>query len=427
MRETCQINSTSVMPKFSRIAGPRPNVVILALVLSVCFTAPVMYLSGLFCRTSPYSVAAAVKELEARKESQFIAYNPSNTAASPTPTTSTTTSTKRSFSKYDIMNDVAEGDDHKSVSLDTENDILFRNNSTTSNLPPVDLDEQSLIYNVTIGTRSDWLTVNAYHKYCQIMNDNPLQAPIPLCLRSPLSMGCSDGELKGKTPFFSRQGQDYYIYVNHFKFLKNRLFGFYIDVGTRHPVVGSYTYFMDTCLRWKGICIEGNSDVYQYIYRQRSCELTPTCITQYDMQKVLFVSKSPYASILNHPYIPEALNNSIYSTNKTLNNSVMKSRLTSTNLATIGKRSNIRLVDFLSVTVDGMEEDILKGLDFDNMLVNVILVTTTNQTLPAVERFLIGQGYVRHIPELNEESKQTGLLGRDAIFLHHDVKWGNPV
>lgn len=37
------------------------------------------------------------------------------------------------------------------------------------------------------------------------------------------------------------------------------------------------------------------------------------------------------------------------------------------------------------------------------------------------------KGYVRHVPDVDERSKRTRLLGEDAVFLKVDVVWGEPV
>lgn len=403
------------------VRAPRLSVLSLSLLLSVFFTAPLLYFLGVTCRPSPAAIAAAVRILESRHPADhFSLLTDSATATHPTPTASPSEPPRshRRLHKYDLLNDLFDGDNPASAQfIDVDNDV-FLNGSLANLNATLPLDARSLVQQVTVGHRADWLTVGAYHRFCDNMLTNPMPAPVPLCARG-VAMECVDGALRNETPFFARQGQDFYLHVEHFHRLNRS--GVYVDVGTRHPVMGSPTYFFDACLRWRGVCVEANPDVYQYIHRQRACDLAPTCVTARDNTKVTFVAKPPHGGILGHDRLHPSLRN------KTARDGVMKTRLICTNVAALAKRQNIRLVDLVTLSVDGQELDVLQGFDFNAQLVNVFLVAVSNETFPAIHAFLKKEGYVHHLPVLNNQTVPNGLLGNDAIFVHHDVVWGQPI
>lgn len=95
-------------------------------------------------------------------------------------------------------------------------------------------------------------------------------------------------------------------------------------------------------------------------------------------------------------------------------------------LRTLLKRSNVKVVDFLSLDIEGHELRTLQGVDWDNVRINVIVAEVTGKTIGAIEAFLEVQGYVRHTPDFDDRSKRTRLLGEDAIFIRDDVVWGQP-
>lgn len=263
--------------------------------------------------------------------------------------------------------------------------------------------------------RSDWGSdISKSHPFCTKMKSKPVLAQAPLCKRDE-HMLCKEGPQKGQIPFFSQVGQDYYVYTRHFKYLTSRA-GVYLEAGTRHPVTGSNSFFMDACLRWEGICVEGSPNTLAYIHRARSCEVVPTCVTQHDGARRAFVLKGATGGELEDET----------DTNRSAEQGISL-KIPCLSLQAIFNRRNVTKLDFLSLDVDGHELDVLKGIDFKQSIVNVMTVSTMDETLSHIQAYLEAYGYVRHMPDLDSESNHTGLLRNDAIFLHGSVRWGHPV
>lgn len=265
---------------------------------------------------------------------------------------------------------------------------------------------------VSIGTRADWAGDRTLiHPFCSEIISNPI--PQQEWCQRDTDNSCKSGDLAGKTPFFSQIAQDYYLYTRHFKHLRRR--GVYAEVATQHPVEGSNTFFMDACLGWKGLCVEANPETHVWIHRMRSCELVPTCVGRYDGERVKFLLHGDAGGVED--------------TNK--NKDEWKEPAKSTYLICMSmdvmmKRRNIIKLDYLSLDVEGHELEVLRGINWNDTIINTMTIETTDDNLTPIQEFLESQGYVRHIPDLDEYSRKTGLLRRDAIFLHNKVQWGKP-
>ena len=84
-------------------------------------------------------------------------------------------------------------------------------------------------------------------------------------------------DLYGQPTFMSGGAQDWWVYMNHARFMKSP--GFFVDLATNHPIIRSNTWFLEQCLGWKGLCIEPTPSLHASIRRERSCTLVPNCIS----------------------------------------------------------------------------------------------------------------------------------------------------
>lgn len=99
---------------------------------------------------------------------------------------------------------------------------------------------------------------------------------------------------------FSQFGQDAYLYVKHFNRLNRR--GVYMDVASNDAIKISNTYFMDRCLGWRGLCVEANPKYYERIFRERSCQLVPTCASATDGEVVQFKLRGEIGGVVGDTY-----------------------------------------------------------------------------------------------------------------------------
>lgn len=257
----------------------------------------------------------------------------------------------------------------------------------------------------------DWRFDRNAPAWCGKMVARPMMERA--CRRNRDTMQC----LNGQYMMFSQMGQDYYLYTQHFSKLARR--GVFLDVATNDPIAISNTYFMEQCLGWKGLCVEAHPQYLGAIHRWRECALVPTCVSDWYGRKVEFALDRGLSGVME--------------TNK---NKVRWER-DGTRLVTLNmecstmrvemERYQVKIVDYLSLDVEGHELDVLKGFDWDNIKVNVMTVEALGERLKRVEEFLNTKGYVRHVPTLSAETIRTRSLGEDAIFLHSTVEFGSPI
>lgn len=218
----------------------------------------------------------------------------------------------------------------------------------------------------------------------------------------------------GKVWMFSQFGQDAYMYINHFNRLNRR--GVYLDVASNHPIRLSNSYFYDRCLGWKGICVEGNPMYYEATFRERSCQLVPTCAGKTDGQEVEFALRGELGGVMGDSYKFGG-----NSSSRTL----MKERCVS--VQTLLNRNAIRRVDFLSLDVEGHEYEVLQGIDWNSVQIDVISVEVT-KSFDEVKSFLERVGYRRLLVGKHGDNSPVGktFLGMDAIYVHPNVRFGHP-
>lgn len=246
-----------------------------------------------------------------------------------------------------------------------------------------------------------------------------MQNPQPFrkdCKRDSRHMNCTN--LGGAFMMYSQFSQDYYVYTRHFS--KLRRAGVYLDVATNDPVSISNTFFMDRCLRWKGVCVEANPSYYEKIHRLRSCHIVPTCVSRKDGEVVEVGLKGGAGGILG---------NTFKHTEKWTEGKIKVPTLVErcTTLQQVLDRGNVETVDYLSLDVEGHEVEVLKGVDWSRTRINVMTVEVSGKTSKEVEGYMEKIGYKKHVPELDERSRRTGMLGEDVVYLHPDVEFGSPV
>eukprot|EP00906_Rhabdomonas_costata_P012715 RCo018296 len=79
-----------------------------------------------------------------------------------------------------------------------------------------------------------------------------------------------------KQRFSSQYSQDWFLLVNYFLALPGP--GFYLDVGANEPKRLSNTWFLDTCMGWKGVCVEPDPGYAERLRQERTCHVVNHCV-----------------------------------------------------------------------------------------------------------------------------------------------------
>lgn len=175
---------------------------------------------------------------------------------------------------------------------------------------------------------------------------------------------------------FSQFAQDQYLMKNLFS---KKQTGMYIELGAYHPFRFSNTALMDTCVGWRGVCIDMNPFHKEEFEKQRTCEFVHTCVGN--------------RSFLDYYLQDDALGDG--------KEGVLRVACQSF-AAVLDKVRWLDHVDFLSVDVEGGELEALQTFPFERIQVEAILVETWRVGKEAVFDFLEDRGYV-HKAELGPD------------------------
>lgn len=246
--------------------------------------------------------------------------------------------------------------------------------------------------------------------FCRTLVSNPVK--LVTCQRNKETQACPNGTISMMSQFF----QDYYLYTRHFSKLPRR--GIYVDVAANHYTHLSNTHFFDTCLGWSGVCVEAAPHYIEGLKVNRTCHVVPTCVGDTYGQKVSFILGGGSGGIADTNKNLEAWQKEGRNFNRV--------NLTCTTLAHEFENMRVTHVDYLSLDVEGHELMVLKGIDWDKVVIGVLTIEVSRKSLPEIEEFLSTKSYTRHIPDLDERTLRTGILYYDAVFVHSSVKFGEP-
>lgn len=214
----------------------------------------------------------------------------------------------------------------------------------------------------------------------------------------------------------SSHGQDLTV-ARVFGFKTN---GYFVDLGANHAERNSNTAALEEHLDWSGLCIEPNP-AYWPGYEERRCTLLKSVVGQRDGDEAPFVMRHQNSGLVGALFdnSPEELahiaaeaaaraeSGSGQSLNAAAENAIVMSPTRS--LRSILEDANApRIIDYLSIDVEGAEFYILAEFPFDRYQFLAITVERPRQLRPLLE----ANGYVY--------VKDHGLYG-DELYLHRDL------
>lgn len=170
--------------------------------------------------------------------------------------------------------------------------------------------------------------------------------------------------------YYSQCQQDKVLNENFFKNNKN---GIFIDVGAHDGIKLSNSYFYEKYLNWTGICFEPLPEVFDKLKNNRKC----LCINKaaYNENITLeFMQNTGYTEMLsgivntyNEDHKARIKREIAYhgGTSKILQVETVK-------LADIIEEHNYKTIDYLSIDTEGSEYQVLQGIDFNKVHINII-------------------------------------------------------
>jgi len=173
--------------------------------------------------------------------------------------------------------------------------------------------------------------------------------------------------------YYSQYGQDQFI-DSHFLSKRN---GVFVDIGAHDGIHLSNSYFLEVNRGWTGLCVEANPDVYNMLVKNRpnpGVHKECTAVYHQDDQEVTFVQITGYSEVLSglrDTYDPQH-ERRIAEELTTHGGQAKHITVQTSTLKRLLNKYEITHVDYLSIDTEGSEINILKGIDWNAVYIDVM-------------------------------------------------------
>jgi FkbM family methyltransferase len=145
--------------------------------------------------------------------------------------------------------------------------------------------------------------------------------------------------------------------------------GFFVEFGASDGVRLSNTYLLEKEFEWKGLCAEPNPEFFAKLAKNRSCVVSPDCISGQSGQVLRFLLADEYGGIVDFC-------NDMHDTKRQAYHELGK-EITLRTLSLhdfLSKHSAPHTIDYLSLDTEGSEYEILSHFPFEKWDVRIISV-----------------------------------------------------
>jgi FkbM family methyltransferase len=197
--------------------------------------------------------------------------------------------------------------------------------------------------------------------------------------------------------YYSQKGQDKFL--NEYLF-KNKQNGTFVEIGAHDGISFSNTYFFEKNLKWAGICVEPNPNMFAKLRLNRDCICEQLCISDSEGQRDFLLCTGymleMYSGLLDN-YDPRHLDR-IEQEMQQFGGDKTVITVACRTLQNLFEKYNLRHIDLLSVDIEGGELAAIKSIDFDKVHIDVILIEN-NFNESYVKDYLEAKNYllINHI------------------------------
>ena len=184
--------------------------------------------------------------------------------------------------------------------------------------------------------------------------------------------------------FISQKGQDDWIIRDVFNYSKN---GVFIDLAATNGVSINNTYLLEKNLGWTGICIEPNTKYLTELKKNRNCIICTDVIDSEMDKTVLFRTDNGELGGI----VDEDTDNCYKYRSKELENAIIIKKTTKTLEYILDINKMPKIIDYLSIDVEGAETRILKNFPFNKY---IFLALTIERPTIELETILFKNDYV---------------------------------
>ena len=196
---------------------------------------------------------------------------------------------------------------------------------------------------------------------------------------------------------YSQAGQDLWVARDVCKFKKE---GYFVDIGAFDGIHLSNTYWLEKHLGWRGICVEADPKTFSLLRKNRHCECLNACVGLPSRQ-ISFISGMGVFSGASEISVNEEQAKISGGENIILPTSSLEEILKSFHAPDV--------IDYLSIDVEGMEEQVMGGFPFHEVR---FLCATIERPNKAVRMVMQEHGYILVVD-------QPGL---DAFYIHSQMQ-----
>jgi len=195
---------------------------------------------------------------------------------------------------------------------------------------------------------------------------------------------------------YSQYGQD--VIVD--KVLNRLRNGVFIDVGAHDGITLSNSYFFEKHRQWTGVCIEPADRPYNLLSQNRPNVIAVKKVAYNDTKpRVQFQEISGYCQMLSgvEENYDERHKSRIQKEMRHVGGSLETVQRETVTLDAICKENDIKHVNYLSIDTEGSEIQVLQGLDFDIVKVDVVGVECNYaEDEKTITDFLLARGFSLH-------------------------------
>lgn len=189
--------------------------------------------------------------------------------------------------------------------------------------------------------------------------------------------------------YLSQYGQDKFV-AEHFKFLKK---GVFIDIGANDGKTLSNTYFLEKELSWSGLAIEPSPKVFKRLEVNRNCLLLNACISDKS-------GTAEFLELSGHTEMLSGLTDKFHQKHlKRIDNEIEEFsgeknyiQVPCYRLEDVMKEYKLNKIDYLNIDIEGGELDLLKSINFNDIVIDVIGVEN-NYKEDKIKNYLYQYGY----------------------------------
>jgi FkbM family methyltransferase len=187
--------------------------------------------------------------------------------------------------------------------------------------------------------------------------------------------------------FTSQAGQDKVIFDTFFRNKKST--GFFIDIGAYDGKTASNSFFFEKFNNWQGIAFEPSKQQFIKLNKIRNCVCKNEAIGPVN-------TKVEFCEVVEGPTMMSGLKNSVYEKSLEIINNENLSKINTYDVEVLTFEmgvGDIKVIDYLSIDIEGGEEDLIKSIDYSFYDIKVISIENNYPNDINYLEFLSSKGF----------------------------------